>query len=649
MRNFIWFVVLFCLLNPVSLSFGESHDFCDEFAKAAILQYKEAKALGMNTPFPVWSDNYNHHYSWCRTQSMQPVEQGHALRQAQIEEYKKNNIKAVPMKKGLATPEVISSGYKIIPSKLAKASIQVYQISVASGKKYLTAVQVRAGNKVFIDRNFNYANIPVDLIKGVGILTSNNDKFSTGDRAFLSFTIDRPGIVYVAYDRRYKTLPAWLRSFQKMRKSLVYNVSGGNVVGDLYQKHFPKGRVVLGGNLSVGSRENLSMYTVFVVAAKGSIANAGRKTPRTALINQVRDKKNKFDVMMTKELSNYNQRIDQAIRNNVARQKKINTQVFKTLLSPDQIAAYLLASTPNDGKPYSLNLKDFEALPRKKGESIRLQRKKKSNASIAVMQQRPKGLLAPLKPMNLSKIPVDGLAQIVSFPGTDALEPGDWVYISGIGFGNSPGTILLEYTVNSDEFGKEWIKHALVVSPGTHHLVWRDNIIVFRLPDTLPNINSIDLGKGQGIGKAALTLKLNTGKKIIRQVKLEVDKIKLIDIWTSSSIDVTYYMPKADDHWEKFRNSYTKDEFYTRMPDKMASNNIGMEYRSIEPGSEVIINGSGFLDTPGQVEIMVGNKKVPIIPLGNDWWSNYAIRFKVGNIPGHVSRDIGILTIRTSS
>ncbi len=66
-------------------------------------------------------------------------------------------------------------------------------------------------------------------------------------------------------------------------------------------------------------------------------------------------------------------------------------------------------------------------------------------------------------------------------------------------------------------------------------------------------------------------------------------------------------------------------------------------------GSEVIINGSGFLDTPGQVEIMVGTKKVPIIPMGKDWWSNYAIRFKVGNIPGQLSREVGILTIRTAA
>jgi hypothetical protein len=86
------------------------------------------------------------------------------------------------------------------------------------------------------------------------------------------------------------------------------------------------------------------------------------------------------------------------------------------------------------------------------------------------------------------------------------------------------------------------------------------------------------------------------------------------------------------------------------MPDKTAlSVNMQQKYRSIEAGSDVYIMGRGFLDTPGKIQISVAGQQVPITPEGKNWWSNYGIRFKVGQIPGYLSRDIGTLTIQTAT
>jgi len=51
---------VFALLPNMAVSAPEPE--CDRYAKTAKYQYDEAKALGMKTAWPVWSDDYNHHF-----------------------------------------------------------------------------------------------------------------------------------------------------------------------------------------------------------------------------------------------------------------------------------------------------------------------------------------------------------------------------------------------------------------------------------------------------------------------------------------------------------------------------------------------------------------------------------------------------------
>jgi hypothetical protein len=288
-------------------------------------------------------------------------------------------------------------------------------------------------------------------------------------------------------------------------------------------------------------------------------------------------------------------------------------------------------------------------MPQKVGETIRLQKKESPGlSSVATLAKKTTNIMMGIKAHKISNVSVDGIAEIVSFPGADALEPGDWVYISGTGFGNKPGKVQVQYTVNTDEFGTKWDTKTITIMPGTHQMTWRNNLILFRLPKVMPLVNVTALSKGKGIGKAALTLTLANGSNISRAVNINFATINIVDIWTDSSIDVTYYVPNTKEHWVKFNNPQSKSEYYTRMPDETFADKIGASYYSIEPGSEVYIHGNGFGETPGQIDIQVGNKKVPITPMGKDWWTNYGIRFKVGQIPGHLSRDIGILSIQTA-
>jgi len=61
-------------------------DFCEAYANAAIAQYDYAVEHGVpGIEFPVWSDNFDHHYNWCLSVPRESAEQGAAMRQSQIE------------------------------------------------------------------------------------------------------------------------------------------------------------------------------------------------------------------------------------------------------------------------------------------------------------------------------------------------------------------------------------------------------------------------------------------------------------------------------------------------------------------------------------------------------------------------------------
>ena len=61
-------------------------DFCRAYANAAISQYKSAVELGVPAiDFPVWSDSFDHHYTWCISVPRETAEQGSEMRQSQID------------------------------------------------------------------------------------------------------------------------------------------------------------------------------------------------------------------------------------------------------------------------------------------------------------------------------------------------------------------------------------------------------------------------------------------------------------------------------------------------------------------------------------------------------------------------------------
>jgi hypothetical protein len=114
------------------------------------------------------------------------------------------------------------------------------------------------GSTTYVDRTYTYTNVPSAVAGATYIRTANNDKMATGS-AFLSFSVNQPVTVYVAYHTKILSRPSWLTGFSDVGMDLTVP----NVTLRLYAKAFAAGSVVLGAN--EGTSSGHSMYTVIVI------------------------------------------------------------------------------------------------------------------------------------------------------------------------------------------------------------------------------------------------------------------------------------------------------------------------------------------------------------------------------------------------
>lgn len=69
-----------------------SQDYCQQYATTAVAQFQQAQAKVMpNLAFPVWSDNYQHHYQWCLTVPESDAQLGSDFRDLQIARFSSQN------------------------------------------------------------------------------------------------------------------------------------------------------------------------------------------------------------------------------------------------------------------------------------------------------------------------------------------------------------------------------------------------------------------------------------------------------------------------------------------------------------------------------------------------------------------------------
>jgi len=139
-----------------------------------------------------------------------------------------------------------------------EGSVTISNLAVSTGKDYEVVAGLDDGVRAYIDRNYQYSDIPSFLKGATYIRTSFDDRYNE-DSDFLQFDVDQATTVYVVHDD-LTPLPGWMSGFEDTGKDLSIIFPDMSV----YSKDFPAGRVVLGGN-ATGYR----MYTVVIPAAGG--------------------------------------------------------------------------------------------------------------------------------------------------------------------------------------------------------------------------------------------------------------------------------------------------------------------------------------------------------------------------------------------
>lgn len=159
----------------------------------------------------------------------------------------------------------------------------ITNVSAATGDVYLVS-KLTQRTRMYIDRNYTFTNIPAIYAGQPFIRTANVDKWATVPD-FLRFDLTAAASVYVAYDARVQTLPAWLTDGGWTRIDDTLGSSDGT--RQLYRKQFPAGPVVLGGNAMAPMLGAESNYNVIAIAESTPVptqtASATQTSTATAL------------------------------------------------------------------------------------------------------------------------------------------------------------------------------------------------------------------------------------------------------------------------------------------------------------------------------------------------------------------------------
>ncbi|MCC6301004.1 MAG: hypothetical protein IT314_17080 [Anaerolineales bacterium] len=171
-----------------------------------------------------------------------------------------------PVQAAPSATHALPTSTQYVPPTLTPLPLALFDIlDVTSGRTYFTDILI-PGAIVYTDREYVYRDVPAFLQGQEYIITANEDKF--GGRVNINFQLilqaNRDVIVYVAHSDRYPNKPNWLYDFQDTNADLTFLVDNDLIYLSVYQKAFPAGQIVLGGNNQPTETENNAMYTVVI-------------------------------------------------------------------------------------------------------------------------------------------------------------------------------------------------------------------------------------------------------------------------------------------------------------------------------------------------------------------------------------------------
>ena len=138
------------------------------------------------------------------------------------------------------------------------------------------------GTLAYIDSGLVVQSVPAGIVGAQFLRTANADSMASG-MPFLTVDLAEPSTVFVAYDERNSTLPAWLQSWQMTSDEIAIGVdlaSAKETSLILYSQDFAAGSAALGGN-EMGN----NMYIVIVQESAPIVPQPPRESGGSGLFN----------------------------------------------------------------------------------------------------------------------------------------------------------------------------------------------------------------------------------------------------------------------------------------------------------------------------------------------------------------------------
>jgi serine/threonine protein kinase len=167
-----------------------------------------------------------------------------------------NSLPSAPLHK---STQPVSTGSLPAPS-----DFPVSVSSVSTGKRY-DVVSAKVGGTVYIDRDYTIVALSPALDGGALIRAANNDK-QVATAEHLKLLLKAPADVFIGYDGRATSVPAWLSdgSWQRTSETLRSKDGSGELSRIVYRKRFGPGLLILGGPQQQPAKGNGTHYVVIV-------------------------------------------------------------------------------------------------------------------------------------------------------------------------------------------------------------------------------------------------------------------------------------------------------------------------------------------------------------------------------------------------
>ncbi len=191
---------------------------------------------------------------------------------------------ALPLSSAVSSSSVISSSSSLVSSSsIVSSSSSVVTEVLIGGGEYIDSLilydvanaaswsvqnNLRENVAVFGDREHAVSSVPSVLSGAEWIRTSMETRRNTSPATVAQFKMKKSGTVYIVYEDRITTKPAWLAAggFTAVSHTMAVTESGGTVrTFTVYAKAFAQGETV---TLGINSNDGTTLSMMYLVAVK---------------------------------------------------------------------------------------------------------------------------------------------------------------------------------------------------------------------------------------------------------------------------------------------------------------------------------------------------------------------------------------------